>query len=256
MLQWVSQTASHAFAPVFKYRPAHPVTECSKCAHRLRESVTHINPHLPLEYQKDVEIGTNIHRFSLVVNRVEGGHVAKDVGDVFRTGYQCRINRTLDICCKESIQPTLSNIRSELECLKHLLKGLDRLLIYVHDISDENLSIPELNIVSDRHYIWIVTTSVRLPPNIARLLTCTYTYHPRQRFRSERNTSSTTASSRVFVLRPQTIEHRETFTAKWLSISERNRHRVTVARLLAELAGEGVFVSSEPININTTYFGF
>lgn len=238
MLRWLHQNTVHAVSPVFGYRPEHSVLECAICAERMKSKVHHIKPHVPLQYQKQVLPSTHISRFSLVV--VDDSSMTahgRTVNDVFRNEFQCRINRVLDIHQPNTIQPSESNVKSELGSLLDLVKIGDNLLVY----TTQAIEIPKQDVY---FHVWMICTN-------PKFLSCRYEYQ--DKLVSTRNQASET-KARSYILCPATDDGQ--FTEFLLDLLHKSRYRVSVYSLLKASGGRVVFSSSHPVDTKTTYFGF
>lgn len=223
MLRWFLRNGSHAFQPLFKHKTDHSPLECSVCATRQRNQVNHIKPHVPLEYQQHSIKGTNITRFSLVINGDPLSAHGKTMSDLMMFGLECRFHRVLDANQKNTIPPTLANIESELSMIAQCLKSNDRLVIYNN--TDVNIFELLYRYIPDKHvFVWLMDVNVATP-------------------------FSTKTRLKLHVLWPK---EKEEFTEKFIDMCTRHKNRVMIQSILPEFQ----FKTNYPYLPNKLYFGF
>jgi len=277
-LQWLHMNASHAFAPVFRHQPDHPVKDCEHCAWRRKNKVHHIKETVPLEYQADAISSTAITRFSVTISKSpDPMHEAfgKSMYDVFRNEFQCRISRILDAhqsalmplartpsaMVPLALVPSPENIRSEVTTLAGRVKVGDHVLVYAH-----GLQTPEIDALIDafktspnnvHYFVWLVCCTTL--PAEEKGPCFRYAWSEQDGLVSKRSTTGEPAASskvRVYVLYPSTAQDEAGFTEQVLHTLQQGRYRVSVYRLLQAFAGKAAFVGNFPVNTKTSYFGF
>ena len=130
-IKWtgITKLLSHAFAPVFRYQPAHPLRDCYYCRKKMRHRAPHVEALVPLKYQRDREIltSTSIDRFFLFV-----GDQSEHTTELIELGKS--LSKLQRVLSPNYILPTPENIRTEISEMLSYLKLNDRLFICIDGV--------------------------------------------------------------------------------------------------------------------------
>jgi hypothetical protein len=130
-LNSLHQHVSHAFAPIFRYTPEHPVRQCKYCFSRVRHTPKMVNEKIPLGHQNQVLTSTKLNRFSMIIgDELSVVDDCKTIYEVCKNNLKCKVNRLL-MNHVDYIFPTLENIEVEVKNMFESFKINDQMILYI-----------------------------------------------------------------------------------------------------------------------------
>lgn len=296
LLTDLRQHVSHAFAPIFRYTPSHPIRECPYCFEKIRHRGMYIKDKVPLEYQENVFTSTQITRYSINVGLSYEGRLdhetlphaeidCRSMQEACKDNMGCKVNRIL-LDKADFIAPTRYNIEQEITQVLSHMKINDHVIIYFNGHSQgashrmDELVTSDGRLIADddvmnwldtpeNHvYVWIIADVLHGPSFLD--FPVQYKYNP-------------VSDSVVSYKRPHeknkvrlhylsyvcecSGEHKggNLLTKTFLHVMRKRRFRLSVNRLLKELYQQmqesspghyPVFMTNYPMNTKKTYFGF
>jgi len=234
----IAQLASHAFAPIFRYVPDHDAKECKWCMTTKRHRSQHVQPHIPLNYQKNVLTSTMITRFSMYIDCHD---VNPDLLEI--TKKFSRVNRLLT---PEGMIPTKNTILQECKSMVSHMKINDHLFVYIQGEIDKDffyetadsqlLALSEMFGKIELPLSITIVTDSECDDNIFQLpFECQYNSNSDLAIHKATDLSNRFEKAK-FIHLPLKDKSKE-----FLTLLQQNRYRVSIFRILKTLSNTKVY---------------
>jgi hypothetical protein len=265
VLDHLQHNFSHAFAPIFRYKPEHSVQKCNYCLARVKHTSKIYHDKIPLEGQAIAlqQPSTKLTRFSLIMGQEE--QTENDMIQIYKTwqevckhNFKCHVNRLL-VAHRDYIWPSRANCESEMKHMFQTLKINDQLLLYVNNQSLLETCLP---LLQNACCLWVIGVSPLPKQYLYR-----YQYDTEKKKlniwqnRGYENLNPLIRCHFLAVAKDATLSHNMTVLQILVQIMQKFDFRLSVYRLLELWTLEfsncvPIFFTNYPMNAKTTNFGF